>query len=674
MAIDFNKFGKSQLGGTTSVPPVSDTTETTPSKGKINFNKFGKSGTYTSKTPVSDPNKEGMLMGMAKGLVSAPATLLARPIQAAESIYDVATKGLAVPEPDLTVAGIEAPKNIGDIKKDVGRAAQTIALGIGEAPLAAGALFGGGSSLEQGNDLASMETLTSTLVGMGMGKALDLVGKPLINTAGKVIGTITPKTLKEVANKGAGAVEDFMAQHELLGGIAKPLSEKITSKAKSFDTGVNKLFTGAKDVATGAAKSQYPTAKEDVAKFYEKTEMDKLMKPTKESGASFNKAKEVAKQAEDRGINLTKVAANNKIYPSDHIVEGKYSTAEVADALTDDAISGGATVFRPALREAQTGVQSVPISEIRQRIASRIGNIKDSVLSPEQKLAFAKKVAKEYADNSVTASRYRNGYNLENLYDSKLQTSSSLYKTPKGGGLQSISDTLTSQQKKIESDVFKELLIEKSPKELGIEAYFKAQEEKFVLANYLKTLNGKNAPQTLFQRGVRRASQLGGATLGAQTAGPFGMFSGYQFGGMMADTFSNASNPVKISFLKSIGKTTPEIYGIMKQYVTEAELARMIRPLLPPASPIDIELQKVKNAWGAIEMAARPSAPLNAGDKMANDFTQNMRVVGNTKLLPAGAPPMITPNLQGTPNPRIGDFYGKGGDVGGLSQRIRPKK
>jgi len=502
---------------------------------------------------------------------------------------------------------------------------------------------------------------------MGAGKALDLVGKPLLNASGKVIGKITPKILQDVASKGAGAVQNFMKQHELLGGIAKPISKKITKGAEVFDSTINKatksLFTGAKEVA----KTQYPTIKNDVAKYYEKTEMDKLMKPTKEAGATFTKATEVAKQAKARGIKLEKVAADNKIYIDDHISDGKYATAEAADALADDAISGGATVFRPALAEAETGVQRVPINEVRQRIASKISSIPDRVLSPEQKLAFARKVAKEYGDASVTSARYRDGYSLTNLYDSKLQTSSGLYKTPTSGGVQSISDTLTSQQKKIESDVFKELLIEKAPKGLGIDKYFKAQEEKFVLANYLRTLNGKNAVRSLFQKAVKRASQLSGATVGAQTAGPFGMFSGYQFGGMVADTFNNASNPVKISFLKSIGKTTPEIYGIMRQYVTEQEAARLLRPLLPAGSKVDAAMQGIKNEWGAIEMGYTPT-PANT---FGNDFLQNTKILNNTKQLPAPSPRTVVPNTQGTPN-QLGAPYSPGGnkgDVGGMRQR-----
>lgn len=675
-------------------------------------------------TPTEEPEKkDGLLMGMAKAIVTAPATMVARPFQAAQSLGQVlgsdpeglleASKAKSDQDlklvqlrnekrargedtsrldkyireningrPDAAAQEIQneidwkpssggivapAPENLADLKKDVGRGIQTVALGVGS-PISAGAGFGFGSSLEQGNDVLSLDTLTSTLVGMGFGKALDLVGKPLLNASGKVIGTITPKILKDVAGKGSNAVSNFMKQHELLGGVVKPVAEKITKGAEAFDKGVNKLFTGTRKAISSAAKSQYPDFTDDTAKYYEKTEMDKLMKPTKESGPTFVKAKEVAKQAEARGIDLKKVAARNKVYTSDHVVDGRYSTGDIAEALSDDAVSGGATVFRPALAEAEGGAKRVPLSEVRQRIESKIRRVPDRVLSPEQKEDFIQKMYEEYADNSSTALVRRNGYSLTNLYDSKLQTSSKLYKEPKGGGVQTLSDNLTGQRKKIESDVFKELLIENAPPELKIPDYFKAQEEKFMLANYLRTLDGKKAVRTLFQRGVKRSAQLFGATFGAEAAGPFGMFSGYQFGGMMADTFNNASNPVKIAFLKNIGKTPPEIYGIMRQYVTEAEALRLTRPLLPAGSRTDAALQNLKNEWGAIEM--KGPAPLPA-DTFGNNLNQNLKILNNTKQLPSPSERIITPNTQGTPNP-VGAPYKAGGDqgdVGGLRQR-----
>ncbi len=416
---------------------------------------------------------------------------------------------------------------------------------------------------------------------MGAGKALELVGKPLLNAAGKVIGTITPKTLQDVAAKGSEAVANFMSHHEILPGAAKEMVAKIPAAAQKFDEGVGNLFKGTGNKAAGAIQSQYPgLTKENVANHYATIEVDRLMQPTKIAGPTFKGATEVATDASKRGIDLKKLAADNKIYASDHIVDGKFSTADTVGALRDEAMNGGKEILRPALAAADPSVQAIPVAQVRNEMLSRLNKIPDARLSPEQKLKFAQNIAKEYGDGSVTAASHPNGFNLTNLYDSKLQTSSGLYK---GNTLQSISDSLTSQQKQLESQVFGDLLKKNAPKELGLDRYFKAQEGRFVLANYLESLNAKKAPQSLFQRAVKKTAQLAGATTGANIGGPFGMFSGYQFGGIMADTFANASNPVKIAFLKSIGKSEPEIYSIMKQFTSDANVAKGMRQALPGA-------------------------------------------------------------------------------------------
>lgn len=631
--------------------------------------------------PAAPEDTGGGVGGFLKGLVSAPATLIARPIQLAAEIAG------ATPEEvnKYNFGGIVAPvpENTSDVVKDVGRGVQTVALGTG-APLAGGAAFGFGNALEQQGSKAVttegglLNTALQTGTGLAAGKLLDFVAKPIINKVTGVVKTFTPLDLQKLVSKGTNAVSDFMAQHEIVPTVAKEAINSIPKAAESFDKGVGKLFSGAGSAVKGAVQSQYPgMTAENAAKHYENIEIKRLMEPATAPGKTFNKSADVYKDAQKRGIDLSKTAADNKVYASEHITDGKFDTKDVADALANETMSGGPEILRPALAAAEPGVPRVHVSEIRSEIMNRLKKVPDAKLSPEQKLKFAKNIAKEYGVGSVTDASHPDGYSLTNLYDSKLQTGSNLYKGPKNGGVQSIADNLTSQQKQIESQVFDSLLRKNAPPELGLDKYFKAQEGRFALANYLRTLDGNKAPQTLFQRGVRRAAQLGGATTGATVAGPFGMFSGYQFGGIVADTFANASNPVKVAFLKSIGKTEPEIYAIMKEFTSDAEAAALSRQGLPApggrnASP---DLQRMQNAQGAVEMGY-PQRPTTAGDRFNNNINQNSKRLFNTKALPAPKPRIITPNTQGTPN-KIGRYYGPGGDqgeVGGLRQRTKPKK
>lgn len=670
----------------------------------------------TATAPTEQP-QGGMVGNILKSIVTAPATMIARPFQAAQSAVQLAgTYGnkdkakraselndeayrlalkikTARPEEKQAIksqvesllrqatgianglsedaswapsaGGIvaEAPKNFSDVKKDVGRGIQTVALGVPSAPITAGAAFGFGSSLEQGNDVFSVDTLTNTLVGMGLGKATELLGKPLLNAAGKVIGTITPKILKDLTSKGAGAVQNFMKHHEIIGGTLKPVSEKITSVAQNIDDKIvgktKSIFSGAKS----AIKSQYPDADRNITKHFEDIEINRMMPDKK---GVYNKSREVVAEAQRKGVDIKQKLKDNKVYAEEHVINGKYNTKATAEALANEAKNGGSEFIRPALRAADPGVPRTNISEVRNQMISEINKQPSSVLSAEQKKDFILRIAKEYGDDSAEALMYKNGYGLEDLYNSKLQRTSGLYKTPKSGGTTTISDKLTSKQKEIEARIFDRILRNKSPKELKIDDYFKAQEDKFVLANYLKTIHNTKAPQTRTQRIFRKVTQLTGGTLGYRTFGPMGMFNGYQFGGIMADTFASIPNPVKVSYLRSIGKQVPEIYNIMTEFVSKEEAARLIRPLLNPGSKVDAAWQGLKNERGAVEMGYTPKP----ADAVSNKFNQNSIWLNNIKMIGAPSPRIITPNKRGTPNP-YGRPYpagGEAGPIGGISQ------
>ncbi len=581
--MDYNAIAK-QYGATNSTPP--------PSTGpKVDYaaiaQKFGGTNVPPAQAPAPtpEPDKGSAVGNFAKSLVSAPATLIARPAQAIAELAGASAEDVNK-FTDKYTGGIVAPvpQNGGDVVKDVGRGIETVALGTG-APVAGGAAFGFGGALEnQGGNVLSKEgisdVLVSTLAGMGAGKALDLVGKPLLNAAGKVIGTITPKILEDVASKGSEAVSNFMAHHEIVPSGLKPAINAIPKIAQGVDDKLGSLFKGTASKVADVASSQYPDVKAKGQKHFENIEVNRLFEPTNKPDAAYKNAREIARQAEARGVDLKKVAADNKIYGMDNVDGGKFVTEDTINALRDEAMNGGKEFLRPALKAAEPGVERVPIKTVRERMVNKVISAPNASISPDNKEKFVREIMNEYADNSAAAKLHPNGFGLTDLYDSKLETGSGVYKKPKGG-VSTISDSLTQQKKRFESQAFDEIFRKTAPKELGLDPYFKAQEGRFLLADYLESLNSKKAPLSLFQRGVKRASQLAGATTGANIGGPFGMFSGYQFGGIAADTFAALPNPVKVAYLNSIGKTQPEIYGIMKNYVTDAEAAASSRLKLP---------------------------------------------------------------------------------------------
>lgn len=188
--------------------------------------------------PVATPAKSSGVSGFVKSLVSPTATLLARPIQAVAELagasdeqVNAATKKIA----GDVVAPV--PENGADVKKDVGRGIETVALGAGpEAPALAGAAFGAGSSIEQGNDIFGLKTAFDAVLGAAGGKVLDLVGKPLFNIAGKVVGEITPDYLAKIASQGTKAIQDFAASHEIVPQIVRDATDAVGNKISDVAT------------------------------------------------------------------------------------------------------------------------------------------------------------------------------------------------------------------------------------------------------------------------------------------------------------------------------------------------------------------------------------------------------------------------------------------------------
>ena len=193
-------------------------------------------GTMQPATGAFSPNTQGsspsMIGGIAstigqgafslfKGATSPLVTMLARPLQAAAEIAGASPEQVNAFSAKVPIYGengaLNVPQNAGDILKDVGRGVETAALGL--APVAGGAAFGFGSSLEQGNSPISLNTAAQTALGAAGGKVLD-VASPYI---AKGISAITPNVVKNafgaVAEKATPALEsvgNFMDNTKIL--------------------------------------------------------------------------------------------------------------------------------------------------------------------------------------------------------------------------------------------------------------------------------------------------------------------------------------------------------------------------------------------------------------------------------------------------------------------------
>lgn len=584
MQADIQKFRAQKLGletpATSTVAPSAPAAKTDSpiARDLADYRAKKASGAPTGMNiPKDDPSA---LSEFVKGIVGAPATILARPVQAVAAIAGASNEQIDEATKKIPILGdliTPTPKTYADVGKDVGRAAQTVALGTG-APIAGGALFGAGASLEQGNDLLSVETAFNAALGGAGGKVLQLVGKPLLNAAGKVIGTITPQTLKDVAAGGADAIAKFAAQHELLGGIAAKPSAKLASGLQTVDDviegGVGRIFTGAKN----AAQKQYPNA--SATKYFQGVNEKDLVRPTTINKPAYAKATSIFKDAERRGINLDKAATERGIIHDDLIGDGKFNTQDAADALRKKNYTDGSEVIRPALREIQPGVRSIPISEVRQKMTDQIRSIPKSKIRAEARQKMLNDVDKRYADFSAEHKAHPNGYTLEDLHDARIAAAADGKYTP---GISPEPSVYKAKLARQEAEVFKTIFDKTIPANSGLEGIRKEFEKNFLLADYLQALHNREVPAGVTKKAVRLFGRAAGAIVGGKFGGFSGSIFGSQAGDFLFKSFTTLPSPLKGAVLSSLKVEKSPAFDVLKKYLGEQETARLLRKALPAA-------------------------------------------------------------------------------------------
>lgn len=500
-------------------------------------------------TPVATQQDTGNpVANFFKGIASAPLTLLARPFQAGaellgasdKSVNDISNKisgGLIAP----------TPQNYSDVEKDVGRGAQTVALGLG--PVSGGALFGAGNSLEQGNDLLSTQTAFQTALGGVGGKLLDFVGKPLLDAAGKVIGKITPDVLKDVASKGTSAIQNFAKNHSLL---PEDLSKSLTSVANTAEDVANKPF----DIAGKPFKSLGNTVKNSISDRYYNQNASDLSKPTSIPKPAYNKATQIFNNAKEQGVDLGKELTDTGIKYSDVVNNRSFDTKDTAQMIRDDTGRLSKDLLRPSLEKANSTVPKVSVNDLRDTALENA--MKDKSPDKADIIDDIKNTFNDKRQGSLY-SDYKKGFSLTDLHDNKIKFSKGVYNATKPA--KNISE-------KYISDAFRTTLENNAPKEIPVKEFNAALSKKYKSADYLEALHGKSAPTSIGQKIARTSAKVAGAVGGhALGGGLLGEIGGYHIGGYVENAIENMSNPIKKYFLDDLEKSNPKVFKKVTRYL-----------------------------------------------------------------------------------------------------------
>ncbi len=316
----------------------------------------------------------------AKGITAPVATMLARPLQAGAELLGASPEQVNAFSSKVPIYGengaLDVPQSGADVKKDFGRGLETAALGLG--PVAGGAAFGAGNSLEQGNNVLSGQTIGQTATGAAGGKLLDLAAPFLAKGA----GVLVPKFAKELGGKvgeatapAVKAVGDFAEKTQIL---PKPLSNAVNTvagKVSAAPGAVGKTVANQYGLGTGQTRKE---ALDAVSKALGET--------GKKSAGVFAKADESKLRGlENMATNAEKVKlADGEVY--NPTTANLHQHVEALNKLKQDA-------YNTWMKEVQgaTGagvkVDTEPIALSLEEMASKPGNVRLA--------AQARKVANE---------------------------------------------------------------------------------------------------------------------------------------------------------------------------------------------------------------------------------------------------------------------------------------
>ena len=231
--------------------------------------------------PTEKPKKEGLLKTIAKGIISPVATMLARPVQLGAELMGASAEDVNQKTKDVAGDWVApVPESGKDVLKDVGRGAQTVALGMPvggvKQAVKAGVVAGAGAGLEKEGTLegaAKGGTIGAGLglAGGGVSKVIEKFPKWMVKNAlnltdeqatkmlqTKTIGTkstILNQSEKAIAKQGNETTEIIKAADKA--GVRGAGNDSLRKTLLDYpeyatDKGVEKFATKIKSLIKGS--------------------------------------------------------------------------------------------------------------------------------------------------------------------------------------------------------------------------------------------------------------------------------------------------------------------------------------------------------------------------------------------------------------------------------------
>lgn len=298
--------------------------------------------------------------------------------------------------------------------------------------------------------------------------------------------------------------------------------------------------------------------------------------------ASFSKATAVLEYSPDTPNFL----AEQGIHPANNIENGRYATADTADALRATAGQMSKDTLRPSLQQADYITPKTPVADLMSGALSNLS--KDKNITEGDLATITKNIQKETA---LLQKKYPHGMSLAEMDDAKITYA-------KNGGyspVKSALDNNTATANRALSSSLADMVQTKAPADLPVGDFKTYLSQYYKAADYLDQLNNKKAPVSLTQYLARRGSQVAGAVVGHGIGGGIlGGVGGYLIGGAIEHAIENLTGPMRATFMKNLQITNPVAYTKVQEYLKNMTSGGTGVPRLNP--PSAIQLPEAANA------------------------------------------------------------------------------
>lgn len=539
----------------------------------IDYNTLAKANGAVSSVPLGAQPQGGIdynALAAQNGAIDAPQTQ-AQPTPPTESFNPLLDYGHEInAAKDNIVSSITHGAN--DIQAGMQKG------GLKGVPDVLKGTIGAGLGVAAGGVQAIFAPITAplhTLISSKIGK--EAISYALTGNTGAIDEIAKSKPVQDAMT----LISSWTTQHPEL---AKTLSDAFTVGTAGIGGEAAVLKTGVKSAAVStknAVAESAIAAKNSLIK----TPAERVVavakdwkKPAEINSPGYNNARAVLAKAPDSPTFLAKQG----IVPTAHVEDGKYLTTDSAQALRDTAGKMSSDTLRPSLRMADYITPKIPVAELEQNAMTTARNQPHITASDMNSI-----VDKIKSESAALGEKYPNGLSLTNLHDEKITYA----KNSGYSAFKSVSDSNIATANRSFSDALATTLEHKAPPSVPVEDFNKYLSNYYKAADYLDALNGKKAPVTILQQGVRYGAKIGGAIVGGHLGGGVATeFAGYQIGKALEHAAENLTNPMRASFLANLEKSNPKAFALMQEYLRSQKegntnIKRLTAPkaIIPPA-------------------------------------------------------------------------------------------